>query len=102
MEVTSLVSKKMLVNLVEGSVVTDVMSDLILACNLSDDDMVKASGKLNLLDRMLPRLKADGHRVLLFSQFTSMLDILEDFCQLRGFEYVRLDGWVLKLLCCKL
>lgn len=54
--------------------------------------MVQASGKLRLLDRMLPRLQADGHRVLLFSQFTSMLDILEDFCLLRGFEYARLDG----------
>ena len=53
---------------------------------------MQASGKLRLLDRMLPKLKGDGHRVLLFSQFTSMLDILEDYCLLRGYEYARLDG----------
>ena len=56
------------------------------------EDLVEASGKLKVLDRMLPKMKDDGHRVLLFSQFTSMLDILEDYCQMRGHEYVRLDG----------
>lgn len=54
--------------------------------------MVGGSGKLLMLDRMLPRLRADGHRVLLFSQFTSMLDLLEDYCELRDLPYVRLDG----------
>lgn len=49
-------------------------------------------GDVQVLDRMLPKLREDGHRVLLFSQFTSMLDILEDFCMMRGFEYCRLDG----------
>lgn len=56
------------------------------------EEIVSGSGKLILLDRMLPRLKADNHRVLLFSQFTSMLDILEDYCKLRDWKYVRLDG----------
>jgi SWI/SNF-related matrix-associated actin-dependent regulator of chromatin subfamily A member 5 len=56
------------------------------------EDVVGGSGKLLMLDRMLPRLKEKGHRVLLFSQFTSMLDILEDYCELRGHSYVRLDG----------
>lgn len=56
------------------------------------DALVEASGKLQLLDRMLPRLRAEGHRVLLFTQFTSMLDILEEFCAGRGHEYCRLDG----------
>ena len=45
-----------------------------------------------MLDRMLPRLKQDQHRVLIFSQFTSMLDLLEDYCELRGHAYARLDG----------
>ncbi|KAG5175317.1 P-loop containing nucleoside triphosphate hydrolase protein [Tribonema minus] len=54
--------------------------------------LVAASGKLQLLDRMLPRLRADGHRVLLFTQFTSMLDILEEYCIARSHEYARLDG----------
>ncbi len=56
------------------------------------EDLIQGSGKLLMLDRMLPRLRADGHRVLLFSQFTSMLDILEDYCELRDLPFVRLDG----------
>jgi SWI/SNF-related matrix-associated actin-dependent regulator of chromatin subfamily A member 5 len=56
------------------------------------EDIVSGSGKLLMLDRMLPALKQDGHRVLIFSQFTSMLDILEDYCELRDYPYVRLDG----------
>jgi SWI/SNF-related matrix-associated actin-dependent regulator of chromatin subfamily A member 5 len=56
------------------------------------EDIVTGSGKLLMLDRMLPPLRADGHRVLIFSQFTSMLDILEDYCELRDYPFVRLDG----------
>jgi hypothetical protein len=41
------------------------------------DLLVNASGKFVLLDKLLPRLKADGHRILLFSQFKIMLDIIE-------------------------
>ncbi|CAM9927804.1 unnamed protein product [Ectocarpus sp. 13 AM-2016] len=55
------------------------------------DYTVAASGKLALLDRMLPRLQAKGHRCLIFSQFASMLDILEDLCLARGYEHGRLD-----------
>lgn len=50
------------------------------------------SAKLTLLDKLLARLKADGHRVLLYSQMTRMLDILQDYLDLRGFSYQRLDG----------
>lgn len=42
-----------------------------------------ASGKLELLDRMLPKLKEGGHRVLMFSQFKMVLDLLEDWLALR-------------------
>jgi len=45
-----------------------------------------------LLDRLLPRLQAKGSRVLIFSQMTRQLDILEDYCFLRNYEYCRLDG----------
>lgn len=57
-----------------------------------DEQIVEGSGKLLMLDRMLPKLREDGHRVLLFSQFTSMLDLLEDYCELREYPFVRLDG----------
>ncbi|KAA8495718.1 Chromodomain-helicase-DNA-binding protein 2 [Porphyridium purpureum] len=54
--------------------------------------LVKASGKLILLDKLLQRLKEKGHRVLIFSQMVIMLDILQDYCRLRQFAYQRLDG----------
>ncbi|NXE60027.1 HELLS helicase, partial [Calcarius ornatus] len=57
-----------------------------------DEDLVKNSGKFLLLDRMLPELKKRGHKVLLFSQMTMMLDILMDYCYLRNFKFSRLDG----------
>jgi len=56
------------------------------------EGIVQGSGKLKMLDRMLPKLREDGHRVLIFSQFTSMLDLLEDYCELREHNFVRLDG----------
>jgi len=54
--------------------------------------LIKASGKLILLDKLLLRLKEKGHRVLIFSQMVIMLDILQDYCRLRGFQCQRLDG----------
>ena len=56
------------------------------------DFLAKASGKLVLLDKLLPRLKEDGHRVLLFSQFKIMLDILEDYLNDREWKNERIDG----------
>ncbi|EFA77354.1 chromo domain-containing protein [Heterostelium album PN500] len=56
------------------------------------DAMVKASGKLILLDKLLVRLKETGHRVLIFSQMVRMLDILADYLKGRGFLFQRLDG----------
>lgn len=53
---------------------------------------VEASGKLMLLAKMLPKLKEDGHRVLIFSQFKLVLDILEEFLEQEEHSYVRLDG----------
>ncbi|XP_069045174.1 lymphoid-specific helicase isoform X2 [Lepisosteus oculatus] len=57
-----------------------------------DEQLVSTSGKFLVLDRMLPELKKHGHKVLVFSQMTSILDILMDYCYLRGFRYSRLDG----------
>jgi len=56
------------------------------------DFLTKASGKLVLLDKLLPRLKEEGHRVLLFSQFKIMLDILEDYLNARSMKFERIDG----------
>lgn len=51
-------------------------------------------GKLQSLDLLLRRLKKDGHRALIFTQMTKMLDILEEFINLHGYTYLRLDGSV--------
>ncbi|MQM07152.1 hypothetical protein Taro_039984 [Colocasia esculenta] len=56
------------------------------------EEIVRASGKFELLDRLLPKLQKSGHRVLLFSQMTRLIDILEIYLQLHEFKYLRLDG----------
>ncbi|XP_046965770.1 SWI/SNF-related matrix-associated actin-dependent regulator of chromatin subfamily A containing DEAD/H box 1 homolog [Vanessa cardui] len=56
------------------------------------DHLIEDSGKFLKLDEMLPKLKEEGHRVLIFSQFTMMLDILEPYLRLRNYRYLRLDG----------
>jgi len=45
-----------------------------------------------LLDQMLPKLKRAGHRVLMFTQMTAVMTIMEDYFALRGFLSLRLDG----------
>uniref|UniRef100_A0AAR2KIX5 DNA helicase n=1 Tax=Pygocentrus nattereri TaxID=42514 RepID=A0AAR2KIX5_PYGNA len=56
--------------------------------------LTKSSGKLMLLCKMLKKLKEGGHRVLIFSQMTKMLDLLEDFLENEGYKYERIDGGV--------
>nr|KAF6412974.1 chromodomain helicase DNA binding protein 1 like [Molossus molossus] len=58
------------------------------------DHLIEASGKLHLLDKLLAYLYSRGHRVLLFSQMTHMLDILQDYMDYRGYSYERVDGSV--------
>ncbi|KAJ7980087.1 Chromatin structure-remodeling complex protein SYD [Quillaja saponaria] len=55
-------------------------------------EVFRASGKFELLDRLLPKLHRGGHRVLLFSQMTRLMDVLEIYLQLHDFKYLRLDG----------
>uniref|UniRef100_A0A8C7EKP4 Chromodomain helicase DNA binding protein 3 n=1 Tax=Neovison vison TaxID=452646 RepID=A0A8C7EKP4_NEOVI len=47
-----------------------------------------------LLQKMLRKLKEQGHRVLIFSQMTKMLDLLEDFLDYEGYKYERIDGGI--------
>ena len=49
-------------------------------------------GKLQVLSQLLHRLKSGGHRVLLFTQMTKVLDVLEAFLNYHGYIYLRLDG----------
>lgn len=59
---------------------------------ISNELLYRTSGKFELLDRMLPKLRATGHRVLIFFQMTQIMDIMEDFCLFRGYRHLRLDG----------
>jgi chromodomain-helicase-DNA-binding protein 4 len=52
--------------------------------------LLENSGKLLLLDKMMAKLKAQGHRVLIYSQFTRMLDILEDWLVIKVYMTVML------------
>lgn len=54
--------------------------------------LLRGSGKLMLLDKLLVRLRETGHRVLIFSQMVRMLDILAQYLQYRRFPFQRLDG----------
>ncbi|PTB66890.1 hypothetical protein BBK36DRAFT_1135196 [Trichoderma citrinoviride] len=49
-------------------------------------------GKLQALDKLLRKLQAGGHRALIFTQMTKVLDILEQFLNIHGHKYLRLDG----------
>ncbi|KAI0668217.1 SNF2 family N-terminal domain-containing protein [Trametes maxima] len=58
-----------------------------------NEELVNASGKMMVLERLLDALFARGHKVLLFSQFTTMLDIIEDWAvERKGWPVCRIDG----------
>lgn len=58
----------------------------------TNDLLWRTAGKFELLDRILPKFKASGHRVLMFFQMTQIMNIMEDFLRLRDMKYLRLDG----------
>jgi ATP-dependent helicase STH1/SNF2 len=58
----------------------------------TNDLIWRTAGKFELLDRVLPKFKASGHRVLMFFQMTQIMNIMEDFLRMRGMKYLRLDG----------
>ncbi|KAF9358218.1 hypothetical protein BGX26_002222 [Mortierella sp. AD094] len=58
----------------------------------TDQHIIDNAGKMVVLDKLLKRMKEQGSRVLLFSQMSRVLDILEDYCVFRGYEYCRIDG----------
>ncbi|KAM5440094.1 transcriptional regulator [Microsporum canis] len=58
----------------------------------TNDLIWRTAGKFELLDRILPKFFASGHRVLMFFQMTQIMNIMEDFMRFRGMKYLRLDG----------
>lgn len=59
---------------------------------LINEDLIRSSGKLMVLDQILRRLKQDGHKVLIFSTLVMSLDLIEEALIMRGYKYCRLDG----------
>ncbi|KAJ1826827.1 putative DNA helicase ino80, partial [Coemansia sp. RSA 2599] len=58
----------------------------------SMDKLIRYSGKMAVLDRLLAKLKQEGHRVLLYFQMTKMIDLFEEYLAYRKYTYLRLDG----------
>jgi hypothetical protein len=56
------------------------------------EHLIQASGKFVIIDGLLKYIKKNNHRVLIFSQMTRSLDILQDYLEYRGYSYERLDG----------
>ncbi|KAI9714626.1 MAG: hypothetical protein M1828_001163 [Chrysothrix sp. TS-e1954] len=58
----------------------------------TDEHLVDNAAKMVMLDKLLKRLEAQGSRILIFSQMSRVLDILEDYSVMRGYKYCRIDG----------
>lgn len=58
----------------------------------TDEHLVFNSQKMLILDQLLKKFKQEGSRVLIFSQMSRMLDIMEDYCMFRDYQYCRIDG----------
>ena len=56
------------------------------------EELMRSSGKFELLDRIVPKLIKTGHRMLIFTQMTQVIDLLEAFMRLRNIKHLRLDG----------
>ncbi|CAI5439291.1 unnamed protein product [Caenorhabditis angaria] len=54
--------------------------------------LVQASGKVVLIEKLLPKLRKDGHKVLIFSQMVKVLDLLEEFLVNMSYPFERIDG----------
>lgn len=72
--------------------VFEEVEDVLNSSRLTNDLLWRTSGKFELLDRVLPKFKASGHKVLIFFQMTSVMNIFEDFLRLKDMRYLRLDG----------
>ncbi|KAF7310438.1 hypothetical protein HMN09_00585900 [Mycena chlorophos] len=70
----------------------DSVEDNINPSGIIDDKLIRTSGKIELLSRILPKFFSTGHRVLIFFQMTKVMDIMADFLNMMGWKFLRLDG----------
>ncbi|TFY69209.1 hypothetical protein EVJ58_g540 [Rhodofomes roseus] len=68
------------------------VEDRVNPSGIINDSLIRSSGKIELLSRILPKFFATDHRVLIFFQMTKVMDIMEDFLKYMGWKYLRLDG----------
>jgi len=61
---------------------------------ISSDERTAVSGKMVLLSKLLPKLRTEGHRVLIFTQFVMVLDVLAEMLELNNYSFERLDGTI--------
>ncbi|XP_067933470.1 chromodomain-helicase-DNA-binding protein 8-like [Watersipora subatra] len=93
MELRKCCNHPYLINGAEEKIVQDLRSKMGSAdVDMISESMVNASGKLVLLDKLLPKLKAGNHKVLVFSQMIRVLDIIEDYLIHKKYIYERIDG----------
>ncbi|KAK6437139.1 transcriptional regulator [Oleoguttula sp. CCFEE 5521] len=72
--------------------VFDEVEKTISPETFTNDLIWRSAGKFELLDRVLPKFQATGHRVLMFFQMTAIMDIMEDYMRYKGIKFMRLDG----------
>ena len=56
------------------------------------EHIIEASMKFKVLDLLIPKMLSKDYKILIFSQMTKLMDILDDFLRIRGYKYCRLDG----------
>jgi len=59
---------------------------------IEGDHLIDNSMKLRIMDVLLKRIFNQGDKVLIFSQMTTLLNIIDDYCRYRGYKYCRIDG----------
>ncbi|EDV21179.1 uncharacterized protein TRIADDRAFT_30634 [Trichoplax adhaerens] len=95
MELRKCCNHPFLINGAEEKIVGEfTANNQVNGINAAIHAMIQASGKLVLIDKLLPKLKDGGHKVLIFSQMVRCLDILEDYLVYRRYQYERIDGRV--------
>ncbi|CAN8178669.1 unnamed protein product, partial [Coccothraustes coccothraustes] len=96
MELRKCCNHPYLINGAEEQIVAELRASLpaLPGPELALQALVRSAGKLVLLDKLLPRLRAGGHKVLVFSQMVRCLDILEDYLIQKRYPYERIDGRV--------
>jgi chromodomain-helicase-DNA-binding protein 7 len=92
MELRKCCNHPYLIRGVEERILSELTPEQLTNSHILQQKLVDSSGKLVLLDKLLPKLYSQGHKVLIFSQMVRVLNIIEDFLKFKDFSFERLDG----------